>query len=65
MVIHLFVGNCGSIAFNGNWTQLLDSLLQLHLLKLDTRDHYAIKYLFKLIVTPEKQNQAVSPNGSS
>lgn len=59
-----FVGNCGNINFDGKWAPFLESLLQLHLLKLDTRDHYTIKYLFKLSIYPEKQYQTVSSNGN-
>ncbi|XP_022181593.1 fatty acid synthase-like [Myzus persicae] len=58
-------GNCGRIAFDGKWAPFLESLLQLHLLKLDTRDHYAIKYLFKLSVYPNKQYKSVVSNYAS
>lgn len=57
-----FSGNSGNITFNGKWAAFLESLLQLHLLKLDTRDHYAIKYLFNLSIIPQKQYKAVSSN---
>lgn len=62
IIIVVFVGNCGRIAFDGKWAPFIESLLQLHLLKLDTRDHYAIKYLFKLSVYPEKQYKSVVSN---
>ncbi|XP_025202473.1 fatty acid synthase-like [Melanaphis sacchari] len=58
-------GNCGRIVFDGKWAPFIESLLQLHLLKLDTRDHYAIKYLFKLSIYPEKQHASVSSNSTS
>lgn len=58
-------GDCGRIAFNGKWAPFIESLLQLHLLKLDTRDHYAIKYLFKLSIYPNKQNEFVANNSAS
>lgn len=52
------------MTFDGNWAPFIESLLQLHLLKLDTRDHYAIDYLFRLSIIPEKQYRAVSSNGN-
>lgn len=58
-----FLGNSGNIKFNGDWTAFIESLLQVHLLKLDTRDLYAIKYLFKLIISPGKQNYSSSSHG--
>ncbi|VVC46315.1 Hypothetical protein CINCED_3A018656 [Cinara cedri] len=58
-------GNSGYIAFDGNWAPFIESLLQLHLLKLDTRDHYAINYLFKLSINPEKQYKSVSSNAAA
>nr|WJN62148.1 fatty acid synthase 1 [Rhopalosiphum padi] len=58
-------GNCGRIDFDGKWAPFIESLLQLHLLKLETRDHYAIKYLFKLSVCPKKQYELVSSNSAS
>ncbi|XP_050421854.1 fatty acid synthase-like [Adelges cooleyi] len=58
-------GNSGSIAFDGKWAPFLESLFQLHLLNLDTRDFYAIKYIYKLTINPEKQYQAVTAKGAS
>lgn len=62
IIIVFFVGNCGRVAFDGKWAPFIESLLQLHLLTLDTRDHYAIKYLFKLSIYPEKQYKSVVSN---
>lgn len=62
IIIIVFVGNCGRITFDGEWAPFIESLLQLHLLALDTRDHYAIKYLFKLSIYPEKQYKSVVSN---
>jgi len=64
IIILDFVGNCGRITFDGKWTPFIESLLQLHLFKRDTRDYYAIKYLFKLSVYPEKQHKSVSSNSN-
>jgi len=64
IVIIVFVVNCGRIVFNGEWAPFLESLLQLHLLKLDTRDHYAINYLFKLSIYPDKQQESVISNSN-
>lgn len=64
IIIIICEGDCGRIAFNGKWAPFIESLLQLHLLKLDTRDHYTIKYLFKLSIYPNKQNEFVASNSN-
>lgn len=64
IIIIVFIGNSGRVAFDGKWAPFIESLLQLHLLKLDTRDYYTIKYVFKLSINPEKQYKSVTSNSN-
>ncbi|XP_050542991.1 fatty acid synthase-like [Daktulosphaira vitifoliae] len=58
-------GNSGSIDFDGQWAPFLESLLQVHLLNLDTRHYHAIKYINKISILPKKHYQSLSSKSIS
>ncbi len=53
-------GERGSIKWNENWTTFLESLLQLHLLRLPKQQHYAINHIEKIVIDPRKHMDLIS-----
>lgn len=50
----------GKIRWNNNWTTFLESMLQLHLVRLERQQYYAINHIQKVIIDPIEQENSAS-----
>lgn len=50
----------GKIKWDNNWTTFLESMLQLHLARLEKQQYYAINHIQKVIIDPIEQENAAS-----